>query len=56
MEIEAVNHAFEENVAYCIQFVFSMLVWPPALATCVILTHRSIKKGQLVEALPLLFG
>ncbi len=44
------------NVEFCTQTSFSMLICPPALATFVVLSYRSIKNGQFVDALPLLLG
>ena len=44
------------NVYNCVEFVCSLLCWPSALATFVVLTRRCYKNGQLVDALPLLMG
>ena len=38
----------------CVQLVIALLVCPPALATLVVITYRSIKKQQFIEALPLI--
>ena len=34
----------------------SLLVWPPALATFIVFSHRTLKSGKFAEALPLLLS
>lgn len=42
------------NVLDCITFVFSFLVWPPALCTVFVLSFKSIKSKEFIAMLPLI--
>jgi len=54
MVLDSVTKALTINE--CVQFVISLLVWPPALVTFAYLTYRSYREGHFGDAFPLLLA
>lgn len=53
--MNSTDYESASNSQNCAEFIISLLCFPAALATFVVIAYRSYKRKQLVDALPLLF-